>query len=259
MRAPPLGSASAVPPSRRPCSSNQPSGSFGGANHQNDFLAEPSPMAAASSRGAPSTVRPFQTSTLASVKPASASLSSLRVALLAPVEARLVGEAGAGADLDQRDRARDHRPGAGACRLGRARKAGDALVVVLGGVGRQLEAVAAVGAAMQLHGQRLGGIELQGDQPLGLVGALRCHDRAARVGGLPVELLQRLADGVGRRLGVGGVDPEGRELVGHRAVRANGEGLDVFRGGRRCRLVGALRWFLLGALIWAIDPEAQTN
>ena len=90
MRAPPLGSVSAVPPSLRPCSSNQPSGSFGGANHQNDFLAEPSPMAAASSRGAPSTVRPFQTSTLAPVKPASASLSSLRVALLAPVEARLV-------------------------------------------------------------------------------------------------------------------------------------------------------------------------
>ena len=24
-------------------------------------------------------------------------------------------------------------------------------------------------------------------------------------------------------------------------------------------LVGALRWFLLGALTWAIDPEAQTN
>ena len=49
------------------------------------------------------------------------------------------------------------------------------------------------------------------------------------------------------------------ELVGDRAVGADGEGLDVFRGGRRCRLVGALRWFLLGALIWAIDPEAQTN
>src|SRR5882757_4863311 len=88
MREPPLGSASAVPPRRRPCSSNQPSGWLGGANHQNDCLAEPSPMLAASRRGAPSTVRPFQTSTLAPVNPANASPSSLSVALLAPVEAR---------------------------------------------------------------------------------------------------------------------------------------------------------------------------
>src|SRR5262245_54225243 len=92
MRAPPLGSARPVLPSRRPFSSNQPSGSLGGANHQNDFLALPSPMAAASSRGEPSTVRPFQTSTLVPPvwKPASASVNSLSVALLAPVEARLV-------------------------------------------------------------------------------------------------------------------------------------------------------------------------
>src|SRR5215218_9993411 len=91
MRAPPLGSASAVPPRRRPCSSNQPSGWLGGANHQNDCLFDPSLMLAARSRGAPSTVRPFQTSTLALVlKPARASVSSLRVAVLAPVEARLV-------------------------------------------------------------------------------------------------------------------------------------------------------------------------
>src|SRR6266545_4870824 len=78
------------PPRRRPFSSNQPSGWLGGANHQNDCLFVPSLMLAARSRGAPSTVRPFQTSTLALVKPASASLSSLSVALLAPVEARLV-------------------------------------------------------------------------------------------------------------------------------------------------------------------------
>src|SRR5262245_25151997 len=91
MRAPLLGSASAVPPSRRPVSSNQPSGWLGGANHQNDCLAEPSPMVAASNRGAPSTVRPFQISILpAPVKPASAWLSSFWLALLAPVEARLV-------------------------------------------------------------------------------------------------------------------------------------------------------------------------
>src|SRR5262245_22870232 len=92
MRAPPLGSVRPVLPSRRPFSSNQPSGSLGGANHQNDRLAEPSPTAAASSRGEPSTVRPFQTSTLALEvwKPARASVSSLSEALLAPLEARLV-------------------------------------------------------------------------------------------------------------------------------------------------------------------------
>src|SRR4030095_126701 len=66
------------------------------------------------------------------------------------------GQARTGADLDQCDRARDPRPRAGARPLARPRRARDALVILLGGVGRQLEAEAAVGAAMQLHGQRLG-------------------------------------------------------------------------------------------------------
>src|SRR5882724_4738285 len=92
MRAPPLGSVNAVLPSRRPCSSNQPSGWLGGANHQNDCLFDPSLRVAFRMRGAPSTVRPCRTSILAAFveKPDRAWVNSLRVALLAPVEAREV-------------------------------------------------------------------------------------------------------------------------------------------------------------------------
>ena len=86
---------------------------------------------------------------------------------------------------------------------------------------------------MQFDGERLGGIELQGDQALGLVGALRLQDRAAGTGGLGVELAECLGDGVGRGLGVGRVDLEVGELLGDRAVGADGEGLDVFGGSGR--------------------------
>src|ERR1700704_5134150 len=91
MRASGRGSGRAVPPRRRPWSSNQPSGWVGGANHQKDCLLWPSPRLARRMRGAPSTVRPFRTSTLAGMveKPDRAWLSSLRVAALAPVGARL--------------------------------------------------------------------------------------------------------------------------------------------------------------------------
>src|SRR4051794_20895733 len=95
MRESGLGLANAVPPSRRPPSSNQPSGWLGGANHQKDCLPLPSPTLAARMRGAPSTVRPFRTSILAAAagaKPARAWVSSLSVAALAPIGARLAAK-----------------------------------------------------------------------------------------------------------------------------------------------------------------------
>src|SRR5262245_43240530 len=91
MRESGLGSASAVPPSRRPWSSNQPSGWLGGANHQKECLFCPSPTLAARTRGVPSTVRPFRMSSLAAVgaKPDKAWVRSLSDAGLAPSGARL--------------------------------------------------------------------------------------------------------------------------------------------------------------------------
>src|SRR5215813_3681301 len=84
-----LGSASALPPNRRPCSSNQPSGWLGGENHQKDCLCLPSPTLAARTRGLPSAVLPFRMSILAALgaKPASAWVSSFRLAWLAPIGA----------------------------------------------------------------------------------------------------------------------------------------------------------------------------
>src|SRR5262245_51670497 len=91
MRESGLGSASALPPRRRPCSSNQPSGWLGGANHQNDCLLLASPTLTARTRAVPSWVLPLRMSSLAALgaKPASACVRSFTLAGLAPSGVRL--------------------------------------------------------------------------------------------------------------------------------------------------------------------------
>ncbi len=108
----------------------------------------------------------------------------------------------------------------------RAGRLGDALVVVRGGARGELEAVEAVGPASELIGQRLVGIELKGNEALGLAGALGGEHGAAGTGGLHLGLAERLADGVGGGLGVIGVDAEADELLDDRAVGRDGKGLD---------------------------------
>ena len=158
-------------------------------------------------RGAPSTVRPFRISTLAGMveKPDSAWVSSLRVAALAPIGARLAARVELLAFMTLTEPATTDagaRSGGG----GGAGQARDALVLAFGRPRGKLVAEAAIGAAVQLDRERLGGKELQRHQALGLAGALRLHGRAAGAGGLGVELAERLADRIGGGLGIGGVD-----------------------------------------------------
>ena len=182
-------------------------------------------------------------STLAALgaKPASAWAKFLEGGRLAPVGASRSARVESLALIRPTEPAtsvRAPRPPAAEAALGTLETRSSSLSVA---PGASLEAEAAVGAAIQLDRQRLGRIELQVTQPLGLAGALRLQDGAARIGGLGVELAHRLGDGVGGSLRVGRVDLQAVAAGSdERSVGADGEGLDIFGGSGGSRVRGVL-------------------
>ncbi len=147
----------------------------------------------------PSTVRPWTTSirAAAGAKPESACVRSLRAAGLAPVGARLVARVAPLAFTVLTESGTTERapgPVLDGAEPGRLETRSSSSSVA---PGASLKPNDAVGPAGEIDGQRLVRIELQGDQALGLAGALRGEHGAAGAGGLDLGLAQRLADGVG--------------------------------------------------------------